>query len=161
MSSSRTSSAAAAVNSTPRRGPRVSGERLAVQLQQVAVGDLGLRLVVDGFAVRLMRHVRYAPAVLHARVDDHRGAVGRRGCGGETLLELVLGIRLTRVIARGDRHVHVCMDLRDEKVRTVGLVGYQSAAVEGRGAAHTLILRGGSAEHQWPAHAVAMGADLA
>src|SRR6266849_6280061 len=56
------------VRSCPRRSVRRSGERRLVERDELTPRALGVRLVVDRLSVRLLRHVRHAPAMLRIRV---------------------------------------------------------------------------------------------
>src|ERR1017187_3347764 len=103
-----------------------SGESRPVQRQQLAPGALGVGLTVNRITV-LHRHVRYAPAVLRARIDlDFRRYFRRSEC----FSQFVFRIRLTHVVVCRDCDVQSRLDPRREQMRAVGLVGHQASAME-------------------------------
>src|SRR3954470_3594977 len=140
----------------PRSCRLTSGERGLVERDQLAPRLFSVGLAVDRLAVRLLRHVGHAPAVLR-RIDLD---LGRHLCRRERLAQLVFRFGLPLVVVLGDTKVHPRLDLRRQQVRAVRIVGDEAAAVERRAGANTIRLRRGGPYDQRAAHAVSLRPDL-
>src|SRR6266566_1162226 len=116
--------------------PDAFGLRPAMRLvenDQLTPGALGVRHVVYRHSV-LQRHVGYTPA-MQACVNFDFGRHIRRG---ECCLQFVFRVRLPHVIVSGDAEIHARFDLGRQKMRAVGIVGHQAAAVKGRAGADAI-----------------------
>src|SRR5262245_37310458 len=85
---------------------------------------------------------------------------GRNVGGPERFLQLVFGVWLTRVVIRRHAEIHTSLYFRREQVRTIGFIGYQTAAVERRAGAYSIGQRRGRLHNERAAHAVTLGSDL-
>src|SRR6266850_3699461 len=128
-----------------------------VQRQQLAPGAIRVGFVVNGLAVRLLRHVSYAPPVLRLRVHLY---FGRDLRGGERFLQLGLRVRVLHVVICSDAEVHPTLDLRCEQVRAVRVRRNQASAVERSARAHAVRYGCCGLDHERSAHTVTLRADL-
>ena len=124
------------------------GEITFVECEEFGPGAFGSGFVVDLAAA-------HRPTVIAAVVNLDRCGEMRCGKGG---FECALGGGIALVVVVGDRTENFGFHLRDEQVRTVGLVGYETSAMEGGCGADAVGGSGRGAEGERAAHAVALNA---
>src|SRR5260370_22828700 len=92
-----------------------SDQRAFIQRDQLVPRALSLWFVVNGFTL-VQRHVLHAPAMQRARVDlDFRRTLG----GAKRFIQFGLRVRLLFLIVGGNPEGELCLDLRNQQVRTV------------------------------------------
>src|ERR1035438_4969180 len=126
------------------------GETSFVQYEEFGPCAFGSGFVVDLAAA-------HRPTVIAAVVNLDRCGEMRCGEGG---FECVLGGGIALVVVVGDRTQNFGFHLRDEQVRTVRLVGYETSAMEGGCGTDAVGGSGRGAEGERAAHAVALNAHL-